>query len=99
MIKTKRRAQPVRVQLKQYRLSAIVFDTAVGNSRMKGKALAAARQSLVDGVLPIKAALNHDVSKQSVSACIRRVLNNALKLGACPCCGRVIESDIVEYRA
>lgn len=86
----KKKLQSARVQIKQHRLSQIVFDAAVRNSRMKGKALAAAKESLVDGVIPIKAAEQHQISKQSVSACIRRVLNNAVKLGACPCCGREI---------
>ena len=90
----KKKLQAARIRIKQHRLSGIVFDTAVKNSRMKGKALAAARRSLVDGELPIRAALAHSISKQSVSACIKRVLNNAVKLGACPCCGRTVEQQL-----
>lgn len=75
--------------MNKIKISETVFNLAVSHSRMKGKALKAAKDALVGGMLAIDAADKHGVSRQSVSACISRVLTNALKLGACPCCGQV----------
>jgi hypothetical protein len=79
-----------------FRLSKEVFEAVVSRSRMKGAALNAARDVLINGVVPSHAALLHDISKQRVGFAVKRIRNNALKLGACPCCGQAIKQEVLD---
>lgn len=76
---------------KQYfRITEAAFNVATRQSRMKGKALKAAKAVLVNGADMVAEAEALGISRQSVSACIRRVKANAFeKLGACPTCGSI----------
>lgn len=79
-----------------FRLSKEVFEAVVSRSRMKGRALNAARDVLINGVLPIKAAETHGISRQRVGYAVKGISRNALKLGACPCCGQAIKQEVID---
>lgn len=75
-----------------FRLTQSVFNTIVSRTRMKGKALDAAREVLVLGLTPARAAERHGITRQRVSACVTRLVNNAVnEMGACPCCGQKLK--------
>lgn len=76
-----------------FRLSKATFETIVSRTRMKGTALQAARDVLVRGMIPTKAAEKHGISKQRVGYCVKNIRNRALEMGVCPCCGQTVNTN------
>lgn len=69
-------------------MSAIAFDFAAKQTRSKGRAYAAARDVLVNGMGSTEAASVHGTTKQNVNRAVNRIVDASLRLGSCPMCGR-----------
>lgn len=64
------------------------FDLARKQTKLRGKSLDAAKLVLVHGKSVSESAENYDISRQTVNRAVNRVKDAALRLGACPMCGR-----------
>jgi len=76
-------------------INEVAFKLALKQTRMEeGRTVDACRDVLVHALSGSEAARKHGISKQAVSQAVKRIKESALKLGACPMCGRPSISTI-----